>query len=61
MKTILVLLILSLGATLSGAESPADLLTRSDANRTIPDLAFAVEVTSYDGAQVSDQSGLWGV
>jgi len=62
MKSILAVLILVLGgAALAGAEAPADILARSDANRTIADLAFAVQVTSYDGAQVSDQSGLWGV
>src|SRR6185369_9989660 len=62
MKFLFAILILVFGgAVLASAQSPADLLARSDANRTIADLSFAVEVTSYDGTQVSDESGLWGV
>jgi hypothetical protein len=54
-------LISAFGAVLAFADSPADILAESDARRTIPDLAFAVQATAYDGDQVSDQSTLWGV
>ena len=51
----------TIGAMFSFAESPEDLLAQSDARRTIPDLAFVVQATAYNGDQVSDQSTLWGV
>jgi hypothetical protein len=54
-------LISAFGVALSFADSPADILAQSDARRTIPDLAFVVQATAYDGDQVSDQSTLWGV
>ena len=63
MKRLLVIcsLISAFGAAFVFADSPADLLAQSDAQRTIADLTFAVQATAYDDTQVSDQSTLWGV
>jgi outer membrane lipoprotein-sorting protein len=63
MKFILACLVLCLFLDIAPApaESPSDILFKSDASRTIPDMSMEVRITSYDAAQVSDQSTLWGV
>jgi len=44
----------------SVADSPAQILARSDARRTIDDMSFLVRLTSYDAGQVTDTRTLWG-
>lgn len=63
MKFILtcVAVFLALGVAPASAESPSDILSKSDASRTIADMSVEVRLTSYDADQVSDQSTLWGV
>ncbi len=62
MKTIIaiVALVFAAGLASARAESASELLARSDADRTIPDMSFEVQVISYDGPQTTDRSILWG-
>jgi hypothetical protein len=41
-------------------ESPALLLQRSDSRRTISDMSFQVELTSFDGQKVKADNTIWG-
>lgn len=43
------------------AESPTEILVRSDEARSIPDMSFDVALRSYDGEQKPDESALRGV
>jgi len=42
------------------AETPAQILAQSDAERTIDDMSFEVRLSAYDGSQVTDTATLWG-
>ncbi len=60
-RIILALIPLALTAAAgAGAQSPADILARSDANRTIDDMSFQVRLTAYDGSKAIDEKTLWG-
>src|SRR5208337_1941282 len=63
MKCFIAFLALSISLYLApaSAESPSDILLKSDASRTISDMSMEVRLTSFDATQVSDQSTLWGV
>ncbi|HUI72124.1 MAG TPA: outer membrane lipoprotein-sorting protein [Spirochaetia bacterium] len=59
-RTFAGLLMLALAATGLSAETPEQILTQSDGQRTIEDMSFEVHVTSYDGTQATDTTTLWG-
>ena len=42
------------------AESPEELLARVDQQRSIPDLSFVMQMTSFDGDKQVDSNTLWG-
>jgi outer membrane lipoprotein-sorting protein len=42
------------------AESPQEILARSDAQRTIHDMSFEVSLSAYDGSTATDTKTLWG-
>ncbi len=59
----IIALVLPLACLAAGrlfAQSPSDILARSDARRTIDDMSFEVRLSAYDGSRVADSSTLWG-
>jgi outer membrane lipoprotein-sorting protein len=60
MKKILILAFLAAAAAGAAAQSPDDLLAKVDARRSIPDMSFVMQMTSFDGDAQKDSNTLWG-
>jgi len=62
MKRILVITLplVLLSARVLSAQAPAEILAQSDQLRTIDNMSFEVNLSSYDGSQVTDTVKLWG-
>ena len=63
MKTSVIALVLAASSFVAFAQapSPAEILARSDAARSIPDMSFEVRLRTYSGDQQLDESSLRGV
>ena len=60
MKRMITMAVLMMVASGLSAETADELLARIDAQRSIPDMSFVMEVRSYDGDAQTDSNTLWG-